>query len=68
MKSQKSFGLAITPEVASPWAGIFGILGNLIIAAFIDIDGIMIWGELMILIGLWPIARQLLGGKKLVTA
>lgn len=59
-----SIGLAITPEVAPRWAGIFSFLGNLIIAAFIDIDGIMIWGELMILIGLWPVARQLLKGAK----
>lgn len=58
-----SIGLALSPKVAPRWAGVLAILGNLIIAVFIDIDAIMFWGELLILIGLWPVAMTLLKGK-----
>jgi hypothetical protein len=57
-----SVAMALTPEVARRWAGISALLGNLLIAIFLDIDGLMIWGELLILVGLWPVAMRLLKG------
>lgn len=58
-----SLGMARSPKVAPRWAGVLALAGNLIIAVFIDIDGIMIWGELLILIGMWPLAKRLLKGE-----
>lgn len=52
--------LMLTSGVAPRWRGACVLGGNLIIAVFIDIDGIMIWGALLILIGLWPVAIKLL--------
>ncbi len=58
-----SIGMALTPEIAPRWRGVLAVLGNLIIAVALDIDAIMFWGELLILLGLWPVAVGLLKGK-----
>lgn len=57
-----SVALALTPEVAKRASGISALVGNLLIAIFLDIDGLMIWGELLILVGLWPVALRLMKG------
>ena len=58
-----SIAMALTPEVAPRWQGVLAILGNLIIVAALDIDGYMIIGEFMIMLGLWPTAVKLIKGK-----
>jgi hypothetical protein len=58
-----SIGLALTPELAPRWRGIAAVIGNLVIAAALDIDFVMFWGEFLILIGLWPVGVGLLRGE-----
>ena len=58
-----SIAMALTPEVAPRWQGVLAVLGNLIIVAALDIDGYMIIGEFMIMLGLWPTAVKLIKGK-----
>jgi len=60
------FGLTISPKLklAPRWSGPLALLGNLIIVAFIDIDGIMIWGALAIFIALMPMALKFLKGQE----
>jgi hypothetical protein len=52
--------MAQTPQIAPRWRGVLAIIGNLTIALALDIDAIMFVGELLILIGLWPVAVGLL--------
>lgn len=62
-------GALLSPRSAMPkWAAGLALVGNLIIAAALDIDAIMIWGAFAILIGLSPLALKLMKGQELTTA
>ena len=56
-------GLALSPKVAPRWSGPLALLGNLIVVFGLDIDAIMLTGDLFVLIALLPVALRLLKGQ-----
>ena len=57
-------GLLRSKGIVPKWSAPLALLGNAIIVVFMDIDGYMIWGAAMILVGLMPLAIGLLKNEK----